>query len=145
MHSSHINNKRSLSSFTQDLEAFEDAYYILLDKSKEILIEYKKEGHNPRYHYKAQESFLSRERELAKLLLQIYRYFVDVNIMRVLFNYPVQTEDSEISQKRIIIFFEKIREIQLKVSEIMKGHLRIKSNYNEFAIQYYILVIKTAD
>ena len=66
MHSSHINNKRSLSSFTQDLEAFEDAYYILLDKSKEILIEYKKEGHNPRYHYKAQESFLSRERELAK-------------------------------------------------------------------------------
>ena len=38
MRSSHINNKSSLSSFTRDLETFEGAYYVLLDKAKEILI-----------------------------------------------------------------------------------------------------------
>ena len=53
--------------------------------------------------------------------------------MRVLFNYPVQTEDPEISQDIISIFFEKIKEIQLRISEVIKGHLRIKVNYNEFA------------
>lgn len=39
MYSSQINNKSSLSSFTRDLETFENAYSVLLDKAKEKYIE----------------------------------------------------------------------------------------------------------
>ena len=133
MHSSQINNKSSLSSFTEDLETFENAYYVLLDKSKAKLIEFKKEGHNPRYHWDTQKKYLSSEYELAKYLIQIFRYFINVNMMRILFDYPVQTKDAGISQDIDSIFSKKIKEIQLRISEVVKGHLRIKANYNEFA------------
>ena len=132
MHSSHITNKSSLSSFTQDLETFENAYYVLLDKSKEILIEYKNEGHNPRYHYKAQDSFLSREHELSKHLIQIFKCFTDLNIMHILFDCDSKGEDQIIP-----MFFGKIKEIQVKISEVMKENLRIKSNYNQF-VDYFM-------
>jgi hypothetical protein len=54
-------------------------------------------------------------------------------MMRILFNYPVQTKDAGISQDIDSIFSKKIKEIQLRISEVVKGHLRIKANYNEFA------------
>jgi hypothetical protein len=62
-----------------------------------------------------------------------FRYFINVNMMRILFNYPVQTKDAGISQDIDSIFSKKIKEIQLRISEVVKGHLRIKANYNEFA------------
>ena len=67
MHSSHINNNSSLSSFTQDLEAFEDAYFILLDKAKGKLTEFKKEGHIPRSHWDIQKKYLGSEYELSSI------------------------------------------------------------------------------
>jgi hypothetical protein len=54
-------------------------------------------------------------------------------MMRLLFNRRAQTEDPQISEKIISIFFNKVREIQLKLSEVMKGVITIKNNYNEFA------------
>jgi len=132
MHSSQINNKSSLSSFTRDLETFENAYYVLLDKSKEILIEYKNEGRNPRYHYKAQDGFLSRERELSRHLIQIFRCFTNLNITYMLFDRNSKGEDETIT-----MFFGKIKDIQAKMSEVMKENLRIKSNYNQF-VDYFM-------
>jgi hypothetical protein len=61
MRSLYISNKSSVSSFTQDLETFENAYFLLLDKSKAKLIEFKKEGHNPRYHWDSQKKYLGSE------------------------------------------------------------------------------------
>ena len=111
MRSLYISNKSSVSSFTQDLETFENAYFLLLDKSKAKLIEFKKEGHNPRYHWDSQKKYLGSEYELAKYLIQIFRYFINVNMMRILFNYPVQTKDAGISQDIDSTFSKKIKEI----------------------------------
>ena len=133
MRSLYISNKSSVSSFTQDLETFENAYFLLLDKSKAKLIEFKKEGHNPRYHWDSQKKYLGSEYELAKYLIQIFRYFINVNMMRILFNYPVQTKDAGISQDIDSILFKKDQRNIIKNIEVVKGHLRIKANYNEFA------------
>lgn len=137
MHSSHINNKRSLSSFTQDLEAFEDAYFVLLDKTKGKLTEFKKEGHKYRSSWDIQKKYLGSEYELSKYLIQIFRYFINVNMIRILFNCPVQTKDAGISQDIVSIFSKKIKEIQLRISEVVKGHLRIKANYTQF-VDYFM-------
>ena len=51
--------------------------------------------------------------------------------MRILFNWPAQTEDPQISEKMIYILFNKVREIQLKICEVMKGLITITDTYNE--------------
>jgi hypothetical protein len=131
MHSSQINNKSSLSSFTQDLETFENAYSVLLVKAKERFIEYYK-GFNESPNWDIQRKFFAKQIDLTNNILAIYRYFIDVN-MRRFFNYPPQTEDPQVSEKMISIFISKIREIQLKLFEIMKEVITIEINYNEFA------------
>lgn len=131
MHSSQINNKSSLSSFTQDLETFENAYSVLLVKAKERFIEYYK-GFNESPNWDIQRKFFAKQIDLTNNILAIFRYFIDVN-MRRFFNYPSQTEDPQLSEKMISIFLSKIREIQLKLFEIMKEVITIEINYNEFA------------
>jgi hypothetical protein len=66
MRTAHITNKSSLSSFIQDLETFENAYFILLDKAKGTLIEFKKEGHKYRSCWDIQKKYLASEYELAQ-------------------------------------------------------------------------------
>lgn len=133
MHSSQINSKSPLSTFIQDLETFENAYTVLLNKAKEKYIEYDKYVNDPKYsHWDYQRKYLGSEFDLSRNLLEIFRYFVDVNIMRLLFDWPAQTEDSQI-EKMFSIFFNKVRKIQLKLAEIMRGVITIKDNYNEFA------------
>jgi chromosome condensin MukBEF MukE localization factor len=61
MHSSQINNKSFLSSFTRDLETFENAYSVLLDKAKERYVEYDKGGHDPNSHWDIQRKYLGSE------------------------------------------------------------------------------------
>jgi hypothetical protein len=133
MHSSQTNNKSSLSSFTRDLETFENAYSVLLDKAKEKYIEYYKGGHDPNSHWDIQRKYLGSEFDLSRNLLGIYRYFIGVNMMRLLFNYPPQTEDPQISEKMFSVFLIRIREIHLKLLEVMKKVITIENNYNEFA------------
>ena len=133
MRSSCISNKSSLSSFTQDLESFENAYSVLLEKAKEKYIEYDKGGNDPNSHWDIQRKYLGSEFDLSRNLLNIYRYFIGVNMMRLLFNCPPQTEDPQISEKMISIFFIRIREIHLKLLEVMKEVITIENNYNEFA------------
>lgn len=131
MHSSQINNKSSPSSFTRDLETFEIAYSVLLDKAKEKYIEYDKGCNDP--NLDIQRKYMGSELDLSRNLLEIFRYFIDANIMRILFNWPAQTEDPQISEKMIYILFNKAREIQLKICEIMKKIITITDTYNEFA------------
>lgn len=76
---------------------------------------------------------MASELDLSRNLLEIFRYFIDANIMRILFNWPAQTEDPQISEKMIYILFNKAREIQLKICEVMKGLITITDTYNEFA------------
>jgi len=133
MHSSQINNKSSLSSFTRDLETFENAYSVLLDKAKERYVEYDKGGHDPNSHWDIQRKYLGSEFDLSRNLLVIYRYFIGVNSMRLLFDCPPPTEDQQMSEKMISIFFARIREIHLKLLKVMKKVITIENNYNEFA------------
>lgn len=134
MGSSQIDHhKSSLSSFIQDLETFENAYLVLLDKAKERYIEYFKIGHDPNGHWDIQRKYLGAEFTLSRNLVDIYRYFIDLNMMRFVFNYPPQTEDPQISEKMISIFFTSIREIHLKLLEVMKEAITMENNYNEFA------------
>jgi hypothetical protein len=70
---------------------------------------------------------------LSKALLQVYKYFININITRILLNWPDRTEDPGISEKVSSIFFIKMREIQLKTTEVMKEFITVKDNYNEFA------------
>jgi hypothetical protein len=133
MHSSQINNKSSLSSFTRDLETFKNAYSLLLDKAKEKYIEYYKGGHDPNSHWDIQRKYLGKEFDLSESLVRIFGYFIDVNVIHLLFDWPADTEDPKISEKMFSIFINKVREIQLKLSEVMKGVITIKNNYNEFA------------
>jgi chromosome condensin MukBEF MukE localization factor len=92
MHSSQINNKSFLSSFTRDLETFENAYSVLLDKAKERYVEYDKGGHDPNSHWDIQRKYLGSEFDLSRNLLVIYRYFIGVNSMRLLFDCPQQVD-----------------------------------------------------
>jgi hypothetical protein len=107
MHSSQINNKSSLSSFTRDLETFENAYSVLLDKAKEKYIEYYKGGHDPNSHWDIQRKYLGREFDLSESLVGIFGYFIDVNIIHLLFDWPADTEDLKISEKMFSIFINK--------------------------------------
>jgi DNA-binding MarR family transcriptional regulator len=133
MHHLYVNNESILYSLIQDFETFKNAFFVLLEKAKVKYIEYEKGATNPKYHYRAQEKYMASQYDLSKQLLHIYRYFIDVNSIRVLFNWPAQTEDPQISEKVISIFFKRIREIQLKLSEIMKEVITIEDNYKEFA------------
>lgn len=130
MHSSQINNKSSIYSFTQDLETFVNAYSILLDKAKERYIEYIKGFNDSNWDIKLK--YFGRQIDLSNNILAVYRYFIDVN-MRYLFNYPPQTEDPQVSEEMVSIFLSKIREIQLKIFEVMGEVITIENNYNEFA------------
>ena len=130
MNSPQINNKSSLSSFIRDLETFVNAYSLLLDKAKERYMEYIKGFNDSNWDIKLK--YFGRQIDLSNNILAIYRYFIDVN-MRHLFNYPPKTEDPQVSEKMISIFLSKIREIQLKVFEIMGEVITIENNYNEFA------------
>ena len=133
IHHLYVNNESILYLLIQDFQTFEHAFFVLLDKAKVKYIEYEKGATNPKYHDRAQMKYMASQYDLSEHLLHIYRYFIDVNSIRVLFNWPAQTEDPEISEKMISIFFKKIREIQFKLSEVMKEVITIEDNYNEFA------------
>src|SRR5690349_24668879 len=63
----------------------------------------------------------------------IFNYFIDVNIIRLLSDWPAQPGDPKISEKMFSIFLSKIREIQLKGFEVMGEVITIENNYNEFS------------
>jgi hypothetical protein len=74
MHSSQINNKTSLSSFTPDLETFEKAYSVLLDKVKERYVEYYK-GYND-HNWNIQRKYFASQIELSNNILVIINIFL---------------------------------------------------------------------
>ena len=77
-----------------------------------------------------------------KSLVGIFGYFIDVNIIHLLFDWPADTEDSKISEKMFSIFINKVREIQLKLSEVMKGVITIKITTMNLLISSFLAEVE---
>ena len=130
IHHLYINNESTLSLLIQDIETFKNAFFVLLNKAKKKYAEFVEEKATD-----PSSAFDMRSTTMSEHLLHIYRYFIDVYIIRILFNWSHRIEDPQISVKTASIFFNGIKEIQLKLSEAMKEVNKIEDqyDYNEFA------------
>ena len=126
----YINNESILSLLIQEIETFKNAFFVLLNKAKKKYAEFVEEKATD-----PSSAFDMRSTTMSEHLLHIYRYFIDVYIIRILFNWSHRIEDPQISVKTASIFFNGIKEIQLKLSEAMKEVNKIEDqyDYNEFA------------
>ena len=132
IHHLYINNESTLSLLIQDFETFKNAFFVLLDKINEKYNEFFEEfWNNP--DNKVKFMALHWIVELSKGLIYIYKYFINVNLTRILFNWPDRTKASGISEKISSIFFIKMREIQLKMTEVMTKFITVKDSYSQFA------------
>lgn len=151
IHHLYTNNESTLSLLIQDIETFKNAFFLLLNKAKEKYAEFEEEKTTvpsellnkvkekyPKFEVELttdpSADFDLRSSTMSVHLFHIYRYFIDVNIIRILFSWS-RTEDPQISAKTAPIFFNEIKEIQLKLSEAMEEVKDTEDQYKfiEFA------------
>jgi hypothetical protein len=114
------------------IEDFKNAFFILLDKAKPKYNELESKAKRYTKDWDTQRKIYELEYSLSSSLFDIYKYFINLNILFALITWPEATKDKEILNRLNSTFFINAQEIQSKISEVLTNVVRPTHPRKEF-------------
>jgi hypothetical protein len=122
VHRLFINSSNLIITVVQDLDNFKAAFFILIEKAKKVFEGYEseiKKIEDIDIDIDSARKIENLEDELLDSIFSIHSHLINIYIVSASFTWNKVTNDKETLNKLYSIVFNKIQEIQLKISEVI--------------------------